>query len=294
MDTETISITETILQTINTLFSNIFSSIDTNLYSVLDNITFIRPNILDTTEFHSLFGTSSSSGILLIANALIVGFLLYYGINLLLSHLGITQTATPLSFLFKLIFFGICMNSSFFLCEQLLFLISIFTDAIHELGESIFHTQICFSSLIDQLNSIILMEENSLNIFSIDGILKSILSISFLNLTFSYAIRYILVKVFILLSPFAFICLCLPHTNTFFKAWFKCFLSLLFVQLLVSLVLLLIFSLDFNSYSLLSKILLCGSVFVLLKANSYVREMLGGITTELQSGISSLGSFLKS
>ena len=40
------NITNIIIETINTIFENLFSSIDNNLYSVLDDITFINSNIL--------------------------------------------------------------------------------------------------------------------------------------------------------------------------------------------------------------------------------------------------------
>ena len=66
------NITEIIIQTINTIFENLFSSIDNNLYSVLDSITFISSDILNDKNFEKLFGTSTSNGILLIANSRIV------------------------------------------------------------------------------------------------------------------------------------------------------------------------------------------------------------------------------
>lgn len=294
MDTSTVDITQIIMNTINTLFSNIFSSIDNTLYAILDDITFLSETILHTPYFKTILGTSTTNGILLIANSLIFGFVLYYAIQLLLSNLGITQVSRPASFLFKLLFFSICMNSSFFLCEQILFLNSTVSTAIRELGENLFGKTICFSTLIDKLNSIIHIEENSLNLFSIDGLLKSIISISFLNLTFSYAIRYILVRLFILISPFAFLCLSLPSTSGFFKSWFKCFLSLLLVQHFVSLVLLLIFSLDFNPNNIFSKILICGAIFVLIRANSYMKEFMGGISTDVASSVANIRSFFKS
>lgn len=294
MEQETISITEIIMNTINTIFSNIFSSMDNNLYSILDDITFIDKDILNSSYFKNIFGTSTTNGLLLIANSLILGFILYYGIKLLLSNFAITQCAHPSSFIFKLLFFTICMNSAFFICTQLLFLNSAISSAIREVGENLFHTNICFSSLIEKLNSIIHIEEANLNIFSIDGILKSVISISFLNLSFSYAIRYILIKLFILISPFAFLCLSLPSSSSFFKSWLKCFLSLLFVQIFVALVLLLIFSIDFNPNSIFSKIMICSSIFVLIKANSYMKEFMGGISTDLASGFNNIRSILKS
>ena len=290
---EEVNITEVIINAINTIFQTIFSSIDNNLYSILDDITFIDTNILNTSYFRNIFGTSTTNGILLIANSLILGFLLYYCIRLLLSNLLITQTERPTSFIFKLLIYGICMNSSIFICEQFIFFTSCLSSSIQELGSNLFGTTLSFSNLVNKLNMMILIEENSFTIFSIDGFLKSVISISFLNLTFSYAIRYIMIKVFILISPFAFLCLSVSSTSRFFKAWIKCFSSLMLIQVLVSLVLLIIFSIDFNSSNIFSKFLICGSIFALLKANSYVREFIGGINTDLTNGFNGIKSFIK-
>ena len=69
-------ITQTIISTINTIFETLFSSIDNNLYSLLDDITFIDSNILHDKNFETLFGTSTSNGILLIANSFLIAFIL--------------------------------------------------------------------------------------------------------------------------------------------------------------------------------------------------------------------------
>ncbi len=290
---EELNITELIINAINTIFQIIFSSIDKNIYSVLDDITFINTDILDVSYFRNIFGTSTTNGILLIANSLVLGFLLYYCVKLMLSNLFITQVERPTSFIFKLIIFGICMNSSIFVCEKCIFFVSAISSCIQKLGSDLFGTTISFSSLVDRLNVIIAIEESSFTIFSIDGLLKSIISISFLNLTFSYAIRYMMIKVFILISPFAFLSMSIASTSGFFKAWLKCFASLLFVQILVALVLVIIFSLDFNSNNIFSKFLICGAIFALLKANSYVREFMGGISTDLSNGFNGLKSFIR-
>lgn len=290
---EEINITELIINAINTIFQTIFSSIDTNLYSILDDITFIDTSILDSSHFRNIFGTSTTNGILLIANSLILGFLLYYCGKLLLSNLLITQVERPTSFIFKLIIFAICMNSSIFICEQFIFFVSCISGGIQDLGSSLFGNSICFSSLVERLNSIIEIEEKSFTIFSIDGLLKSIVSISMLNLAFSYSIRYIMIKVFVLISPFAFLSLSVSSTFGFFKSWLKCFVSLLLVQILVAIILLLIFSINFSSNNILSKFLICGAIFALLKANAYVREFLGGISTDLSNGVNGLKSLVK-
>ena len=283
----TSKITSTIIEALNTIFGNMFSSIDTNIYYTLDEITFINGDILNSPYFEKIFGISSSNSILLI------GFVLYYSIKLILSNLAITQVENPYSFIFRTIFFGICMNFSYYICDQIISLNFELSMAIKQIGEEVFNTEICFANLIEKLNSVIYTEQNSMNIFSIDGIIKSTISFGFFNLIFSYSIRYILIKLFILISPFAILSLSTQQTSSFCKSWFKCFLSLLFIQDFVALTLILIYSIELKSNDLLSKFLFIGCIFVLIKANSYVREFMGGLSTEFQTGINNFKSLIK-
>ena len=285
MDSSQIS--SIISSTINEMFYKIFSSIDNSIYSVLDDFTFISTDILTDKYFSNIFGSSSKSGILLISNALVFGYLLYYSFKLLFSHLGITQVERPTQFILKLIFYTICMNFSLFICEEIINLISLLSGSIRQVGENLFKNPICFAELVKNLNSVISAQEN-LEIFSLDGIIKSIISLSLLNLVITYAVRYVLIKVFVFISPFAILSLCNKSTSILFKSWFKSFISLMLVQVLVAIILLLIFSLDFKTNNTFSKFILIGAIFILIKANTYVREMLGGIGSDVGMG---LGNF---
>ena len=71
------TVTQTIVSTINYIFEQIFGSVDNNLYSTLDNITFINSDILRNNYFENILGTSTQNGILLISNSLL---LRYYSI----------------------------------------------------------------------------------------------------------------------------------------------------------------------------------------------------------------------
>jgi hypothetical protein len=95
------NVTSTILETINTILGNLFSSIDNNIYTVLDDITFISSDIIYESYFEKILGTSASSGILLITNSLIFGFVLYYSIKYLLAHFTYKPTESPKQFIFK-------------------------------------------------------------------------------------------------------------------------------------------------------------------------------------------------
>lgn len=282
---ESINITDTIINTINTILQNLFSSIDNNLYNILDDITFISEDILTDKYFEKIFGPSISDGILLISNSLLLGFLLYYSIKYLMAHLTFLQTESPYQFIFKLVICGTCMNFSYFIIGQFLSLFSTITLSIRSLGETLFDTEICFSTLINEINSTISIDSSTLNIFSLDGIIKSTLSISLLSLIFSYSFRFIMVKVFVLITPFAILSLSLSSTSWFFKSWIKNLFSLLFIQIIVSLVLLIIFSMDYSSGNLLVKFLYIGAIYALIKANSFVREFIGGISTTISQSV---------
>ena len=281
------NITQIIIDTINTIFENLFSSIDNTLYSLLDELTFINSDILTDKYFQEILGTSTSSGILLIANTLLFGFLLYYAIKYLLSHMTYDRIDKPSSFFIKMVLYAICMNSSFFIVELFVDLMSNISLVIRSIGEDLFNESICFSSLITNINTNIAVDTSSLNIFTIDGLIKSVLSVSLLNLVFTYSLRYIFVKVFVLITPFAFLSLILSNTSWFFKAWLKNLFSLLFIQIIVSLILLLMFSVDFSSTELLNKFIYVGGMYGLIKANSLVRDFIGGVSTTITQSVKS-------
>lgn len=281
------NVTQTIIDTINTIFENLFSSIDNNLYSVLDNITFIGSDILNDKNFENIFGTSTSNGILLIANSLLLAYILYYSIKYLVSHFTYSRTDTPGSFILKLVLCGICMNFSFFIMQFVLDLNFNITSAIRTLGENLFGKEVSFSQLITTINTTASVDTSSINIFSIDGLIKATLTLSLLNLVFSYSFRYVMVKVFVLLSPFAFLSLSLTHSSWFFRTWAKNLFSLLFIQIIVSLVLLVLFSMEFSDTDLFTKFIYIGGIYVLIKANSFVREFIGGVSTNISQTVNS-------
>ena len=177
--------------------------------------------------------------------------------------------------------------------EQLININSLLSSSIREVGEHVFNCNISFSELVLKLNSVITTDFTSVNVFSLDGLLKSFVSVSLLNLLFTYSLRYVILKVFILITPFAILTLINSSTSWFFKSWFKAILSLLLLQSLVSIILLVVFSTNFSSTDMFSKVICIGSIYALTKANSYIRELIGGISTDVSTNIRSLKYLLK-
>lgn len=230
----------------------------------------------------------------MIANALLIGFIIYFSIRHLISSFGIIEEDNPYRFIIKLIFIGIFMNSSFFLCMQIININSLISEAMRVIGKDLLSCDICFSKVIDISNNIILIEENTKNIFSIDGIIKITISIGFLNLIFIYSIRYILLKVFILISPFAILTLSHRSTSFIFKSWLKCFISLLLTELFATFILVIMFSSPYSPSNLVSKLLFVGSIFALMKVNNYIRDFIGGVSIDTFSSMYGMRNMIKS
>ena len=285
------NITQTIIDTINYIFETLLSSIDNSLYSLLDSLTFINSDILNDKNFESILGTSASNGVILIANSFLLGFILYFAIKYLLAHFTFSNIEKPHSFIMKLILCGLFMNFSFFILQQFIDLLSFTSSAICNLGENLFNKSISFSELINVLNQNVAINNNSLNIFSLDGLIKGTLSISLLSLVFSYSLRYILIKIFILITPFAILSASLNSTSWFFKAWLKNLFSLMFIQIIVALVLLILFSMNYSSSDLFIKFIYIGGIYALIKANSIVRDFIGGISTTITQNVNKLSVF---
>ena len=290
---ENSSLTNNIVQTINSIFQTLFASIDNSMYQTLDELAFIDVDILNNSIFEKIFGTNSSNGLLLIANSLLVGFAIYYAIRLIYSYYMNLQIERPYQFIFKLLIFGIVMNGSFAICEQFIQLNSFLSDAIKSIGTNLFGFEISFSELINQLNDVISIEETEFTIFSFDGLMKSFISIGLLNLIFSYSLRYIIVKLFILLTPFSILSLTNQSTSWFFKTWFRTILSLLLQQSFISLILLLIFSVEFSSTDIFSKLMCIGGMYALIRANHYIRTLIGGISTDISNNLNIGTNILK-
>lgn len=284
---------QNIFQVINSAFSNLFSSLDSNIFSILDDIIFINSDILNDNLINKILGSSATSGLLLLCNSIILGFILYYIISLILSHIVMFKLQTPCQFVLKLIIISILINYTYDICGFMLDLNSNISSVIRSIGEELFGTSICFSNLESKINIYLSDSSNSFNVFSIQGFLKSFSSIGILNLVLSYSLRYIMIKIFILIFPFAIISLLNESSSYFFKTYIKSFISLLFTQSIVALVLLIVFSLDFTTNNLFSQVIFIGTIYCLSRVNYFMKELMGGITTTVYSNASNLQSLFK-
>jgi len=288
------TITQTIIDTINSIISSLFSSIDNSLYGTLNNLAFLSEDLLKNSFFKNLFDSSAQNNILLIANSLLIGFSVFYCIRLISSYLIGNPVEHPYSFLLKLLFFGLLMNQSLFFCEQCLKINHLLSSSILELGENLLGISINFNELITRLNNVISVDSDSLNIFSFDGIIRSFISVSLFNLVLSYSLRYIMVQIFILICPFAFLTLLNKTTSSFFYSWLRIFLSLLLLQVFIAFILVLLFSINISDKNILTKLYCIGCLYALIRSNNYLQSLIGGINTNISVQIKNFKNSLRS
>lgn len=281
----------TIQNSLNTIFSKIFSSLDNSFYSILDNLAFINTSILDNNVIKALLGTNIKSGILAICNSFILGFILYYSIRFLFSHLIYIKTESPKEFIFKAIIFAVLMNNSLWICEQIIFIIDFCTSFLISTAENLFQRTITFSEFLNVLNTTLFWVPTATDLFSFAGIVKSFSSIGLINLVFTFSLRYIMILLFILISPFAFLSLITTSSSWIFKTWIKSFISLLLYQLIIGLLLIISFTFTNIANSLLVSIFYVGIIQVFQKSGYFIREIFGGISLSSTS-YSSFNSFL--
>lgn len=279
------------LESINSIFSSLISSINNNIYTVLDDLVFINTQIFTNSNVLGLLQSEAGTGIIAICNGLIYGFLLYYGFSLLLSYLTFSQIQKPSSFIFKIFLCAVAINYCHLICYCAIWVVSSLCDSIKYVGYTLFNTSITFENLINNLSTTIYVD-NTFNLFTFNGLIKAFISIGFVNLSISYSLRYVMVKVFIIMSPFAFLSLCIDKFSWIFKAWCKMFLSLLFLQILVALILLITFSLEYDQNNIFSQLLYIGSIYSLIKANSFMKEFMGGLSTDVNFGLTTIKNLI--
>ena len=240
----------------------------------------------------NIISDGSNPGLVTICNSLIYGFMLYYGFSLLLSYLTFSQIQKPSSFIFKLFLCAVAINSSRLICYCTIFVNSSISTGIRSVGEYIFNTQICFSKLIENLNTTVYLQEEAFNLFTFNGLIKAFISIGFVNLAISYSLRYVMIQVFVIMCPFAILSLTIDKFSWIFKAWCKIFLSLLFLQILVAFILLITFSLEYIENDIFSQLVYIGSIYSLIKANSFLKEFMGGLTTDVNFGLTTIKNLI--
>lgn len=283
------SISNAVSNSFSTLVNTLLTSVDNDIFSVLDELAFINSSSITDKYFISFFTRTFS--IVSLCNALLFAFLLYYIISYFFSLFTCSNFQKPLSFIVKLFISAFLIHFSLEICEKVIEFFELLTNILRELSTFIFSTKLSFSWLYRNIqNTFFSTDFPVFQFFSFDGILKTAISFCFINLLFTYSIRFIFIKILVLISPFAFLSLALDQSSWIFKIWLKNFIGQLFIQLFICVILFIIFSFSTYSNPIILKLLYLASVICLIKASSFVKEFTSGFTSDVSSSFSSIKS----
>lgn len=278
---------ETVGNLISSLLNSLLTSLDSNVFSVLDELAFLKSSTISDKYFFSIF--SNHSGIVALAEALVFGFLIYYAIAYFFSVITCSNFQRPLSFITKLFLTAALIRFSLPICEKIIDLFFLVSTIIKTIGNSLFSAELSFAVIYSKLKNIFFEDlYNPFSIFSFDGVLRTFITFGFVNLLFTYSVRFIYVKILVLVSPLAFLSLSLDQSSWIFKIWLKNFISQLFTQIIICLVLLIISSLKGVSDPVVIKLLYMAAVVCLMKASSFVKDFSSGFTSDVSSSFSSI------
>jgi hypothetical protein len=272
--------TTDILNSLNIISEKLFKSVEGQVYEVLDKIVIIGPEILTSQPLKNIFFENKINGIIIISNALLLFYFIYYIFTQLISLYNGDRAENIYIFILKMIFVTVMVNNSYFLCEQILDITQGLTEGISIFTDDLAKQEVTFKNLKENILSIKDFAKSEL--LSLDGLIKGVISFGAVSILLNFSIRYVTLIFLFIISPFAFVTLGSNITSGIFKSWFKILIVSLLTQIVVKLVLLIpIMYKDVDN--IMYKIILVGSIYILYRINNFTKELFVKISSETKN-----------
>lgn len=269
-----------ILNNLNIIAEKLFKSVETQVFKTLDDIVIIGTDILKTEPLKNIFFESKVNGLIIIANSLILFFFIYYVLsNLIIMYNG-NKVSNMYSFVIRIIFVTILVNSSYYICEQVLNILELFTNSIDIFAKDLAGQSVSFVNLKETIISI--NDFMKSDVLSLDGIIKGMISFGAISVLINFSIRYVTVIFLVIISPFALVSLASDLSVEFFKTWIKLFFTNLLVQIVVKLFILIPLMYK-HTNSVMYKIILVGTIYLIYKINNFSKEIFIKFSSQIKS-----------
>ncbi|MDO4282118.1 MAG: hypothetical protein Q4D02_00615 [Clostridia bacterium] len=263
-----------IISNLNMFSEKIFKVLEKEVYDILDNIIDVKPDILTKEPLKYFYVEGELNGIVILANALILLYVLHYVLTQIISIYNGKNVENIYHFLIRIIVIGILVNNSYFICGICLKIFDGISSGVDIFCQSYTNKEITFSMLKENIYQIENIEKS--DFLSIEGILKSMVSLGSISILITLSIRYVTVVILLLISPFAIIGLCSNITSGFSKMWLKTLIVNLSMQIFIKLIILIpIVYKDLKSP--MYKVILIGSLYLLYKINSFISSIFAKI-----------------
>ena len=115
---QTIDIGKEILNTINTLSNNLFSSINKSVLPELDRLIFMNDEVVKTDYIEKIMGVDFQHGLLVVAEFVLCAFVVYYALRRFTAFYSGKEVESPYQFFVKAIAIGIIASFSLSICSR--------------------------------------------------------------------------------------------------------------------------------------------------------------------------------
>lgn len=269
-----------VINNLNIIAEKMFKSVETQVFKTLDEIVLIGTDILQNEPLKNIFYDNKVNGLIIIANSLITFFLIYYVLlNLICMYNG-NKVPNIASYIIRLIFVSLLVNSSYFICEQILNIFEIFTNSIDIFASELVNQKITFENLKEVIVSI--NDFMNSDLLSLNGIIKGMISFGAVSVLINFAIRYVTVIFLIVISPFAFVSLASDISSEVFKTWIKLLSTNLFIQIIVKLLILIPIAYK-DTNNTMYKIILVGTIYLIYKINNFTKEIFLKFSSDIKN-----------
>lgn len=264
-----------ILNNINIVAEKLFKSVEGQVYTALDKIVVIGPEILNEEPLKNICKNSFVNDISLIANVLVIFYVIYFVFNQFINIYNGNNYENIYKFIIRTVIIEIAITQSYYICEEILNIFKILTNAIDELLKGFCKEDISFESFKKIITNIDDIMNDDL--LSLNGIIKGMISFGSVSVLINFAIRYVTTIFLVIISPFAILTLESNISSGIFKSWIKLLFTNLIVQIIIKFVIVIPIMFK-NKEDLMYKIILVGSIYIIYKINSFTKEIFAKIT----------------
>lgn len=272
--------TKNIINSLNIVSEKLFKSIEGEVYAQIDKLVDITPDIFKEDSLRTFFVQDKANVLILIANSLILFYIIYFVVLKLVSVYNANKSQSIYVFVIKLVIVSILVNSSYFLCEEIINLINLFTNCVEGALKEISGQAITFENLKENILEI--DDVINADMLSLDGVIKGVISFGSVSILINFSVRYVTIIFLIIIAPFAFVSLSSQLTLGVFKTWIKTLIVVLMVQVVIKFVIF-IPLLYKDKNSVLYKIIMVGSIYIIYKINHFTKEIFVKITSDISN-----------
>ena len=266
--------TQDIIGNFNILVEKIIKSVENEVYKNIDSILVIDKKIFKVEPLNKLILEDDINGFIMLANAMILFYFVYYIFSTLISLYNGNQIININKYIIKMVVIVIALNSSYYICKQIIDIFYVVTDVIDTIGLDITGKELIFQNFREVIN--IVEDLDTTDILSMNGIIKSFISFGSISIFISLAIKYTSVIFLILISPIAIMCLSNNITSGIFFSWGKMLILLLSNQIIMKMIMLIPMACK-DTKTIFYKIILVGSIYILYKIDTFQRELFSKI-----------------